>query len=113
MLSPGSEDETVAVTRKRRRSSKASLHGPSRSRRESTVQGLVSEGDGPLFTAQDDLISLAGRMRSAGCRLTSLTSPTEKEAYAKVAVASSNVCFLLYFLLKCALRFLSVSLVFF
>ncbi|KAF2566278.1 hypothetical protein F2Q70_00026428 [Brassica cretica] len=90
-LSLGSEDEIVAATRKRRRSSKAALPGPSCSRRESTVQGLVSEGDGPLFAAQDDLISLAGRMRSAGCRLPSLASPTEKEAYAKVAVASSKV----------------------
>ncbi|KAF3555683.1 hypothetical protein F2Q69_00014449 [Brassica cretica] len=63
-LSLGSEDEIFAATRKRRRSSKAALPGPSCSRRESTVQGLVSEGDGPLFAAQDDLISLAGRMSS-------------------------------------------------
>ncbi|KAF2604885.1 hypothetical protein F2Q70_00026429 [Brassica cretica] len=81
-LSLGSEDEIVAATRMRRRSSKVALPGPSCSRQESTVQGLVSEGDGPLFAAQDDLISLAGRMRSSGCRLPSLSSPTEKEAYA-------------------------------
>ncbi|KAF2530554.1 hypothetical protein F2Q70_00029590 [Brassica cretica] len=79
-LSPGSEDEIVAATHKRHRSPKAALPGPSGSRRESAVRGIVSEGDGPLFAAQDDLISLAGRMRSAGCRLPSLTSPTEKEA---------------------------------
>ena len=36
-------------------------------------------------------------MISAGCRLPSLTSSTEKEAYAKVAVASSKVCFVLSF----------------
>ncbi|KAF2571968.1 hypothetical protein F2Q70_00004236 [Brassica cretica] len=90
-LSPGSEDEVVAASRKRRRSSKAALPGPSCSRRESTVRGLASGGDDPLFAAQDDLISLAGRMRSAGCRLPSLASATEKEAYAKVAVASSKV----------------------
>ncbi|KAF3563344.1 hypothetical protein DY000_02016541 [Brassica cretica] len=40
---------------------------------------------------EDDMISLAGRMRSAGCRLPSLTSSTEKLAYAKVVVASSKV----------------------
>ncbi|KAF2530555.1 hypothetical protein F2Q70_00029592 [Brassica cretica] len=91
LLSHGSEDEVVAAIRKLRRSSKAALPGPSGSRRESTVWGLVSEGDDPLFAALDDPISLAGRMRSAGCRLPSLTSPTEKEAYAKVAVASSKV----------------------
>ncbi|KAF3528906.1 hypothetical protein DY000_02039982 [Brassica cretica] len=90
-LSPGSEDKTIAVTRKRRQSSKAALPGPSRCRRESTVPGPVSEGDGPFFVAQDDLISLTGRMRSVGCRLPSLTSLTEKEAYAKVAVVSSKV----------------------
>ncbi|KAG2266557.1 hypothetical protein Bca52824_073636 [Brassica carinata] len=61
-LSPGSEDETAAATRKRRRSSKGALPGPSRPR-------LVPEGDGSLFAAQGYLISLAGRMRSAGCRL--------------------------------------------
>ncbi|WZZ34590.1 hypothetical protein YC2023_017991 [Brassica napus] len=44
-LSPGSEDETAAATCKRRRSSKASLPGPSRSR-------FVSEGDGFLFASQ-------------------------------------------------------------
>ncbi|XP_013713618.1 uncharacterized protein LOC106417345 [Brassica napus] len=83
-LSLGSEDEAVAATRKRRRSSKAALPGPSRSR-------LVSEGDGSLFAAQGKLISLAGRMRSAGCRLPSLVSSDEKEAYAKVAVVSPKV----------------------
>ncbi|KAF2538899.1 hypothetical protein F2Q68_00021350 [Brassica cretica] len=46
------------------------------------------------------MISLAGRMRSAGCRLPSLTSSTEKLAYAKVVVASSKVRFLLSFLLE-------------
>ena len=112
-LSPGSEDKTIAATRKRRQSSKAALPGPSRCRRESTVPGPVSEGDGPFFVAQDDLISLTGRMRSVGCRLPSLTSLTEKEAYAKVAVVSSKVCFLLSFLLKGALRFLFVSFAFF
>ncbi|KAF3594351.1 hypothetical protein DY000_02022059 [Brassica cretica] len=90
-LSPGWEDEVVAASRKRRRSSKAALPRPSCSRRESTVRGLASEGDGPLFAAQDDLISLAGRMRSASSRLPSLASATEKEAYAKVAVVSSKV----------------------
>ncbi|KAF2551940.1 hypothetical protein F2Q68_00033897 [Brassica cretica] len=83
-LSPSSEDETAAATRKRRRSSKGALRGPSHPR-------LVPEEDGSIFAAQDDLISLAGRMRSAGCRLPSLASSAEKEAYAKVAVASSKV----------------------
>ena len=49
--------------------------------------------DGSLFAAQGDLISLTGRMRSAGCRPPSLASSAEKEAYAKVAVASSKVRF--------------------
>nr|VDC98691.1 unnamed protein product [Brassica oleracea] len=80
----GSEDETVAATRKRRRSSEGALPGPSRPR-------FAPEGDGSLFAAQGDLISLAGRMRSAGCRLPSLASLAEKEAYAKVAVASFKV----------------------
>ncbi|KAF2593552.1 hypothetical protein F2Q70_00042445 [Brassica cretica] len=83
-LIPGSADETVAATRKRRRSSKGALPGPSR-------PSFVPEGDGSLFAAQGDLISLAGRMRSAGCLLPSLASSAEKEAYAKVAVASSKV----------------------
>ena len=68
-LSPGSEDEVVGATRKRRRSSKAVLPGPSCPRQELTVRGLASGDDDPLFAAQDDLIALAGRMRSAGCRL--------------------------------------------
>ena len=85
-MSPCSEDETVAATHRRRQSSKATLPGPSRPR-------LVPEGDGSLFVAEGDLISLAGRMRSAGCHLPSLASSAEKEAYAKVAVASSKVCF--------------------
>ncbi|KAF3538342.1 hypothetical protein F2Q69_00021504 [Brassica cretica] len=84
LLSPGSEDETVAATRKRRRSSRAALPSSSRPR-------LVPEGDGSLFAAQGDLISLAGCMRSVGCHLPSLASLAEKEAYAKVAVASSKV----------------------
>ncbi|KAF2538054.1 hypothetical protein F2Q70_00005787 [Brassica cretica] len=83
-LSPGSEDETITATRKRRRSSKGALSGPSRPR-------FVPEGDGFLFAAQRDLISLAGRMRYAGWWLPSLASSAEKEAYAKVAVASSKV----------------------
>ncbi|KAF3579567.1 hypothetical protein DY000_02031642 [Brassica cretica] len=41
---------------------------------------------GSSFAAQSDLISLAGRMRSAGCLLPSLASSVEREAYAKVAV---------------------------
>ena len=97
MLSPDSEDEVVGATHKRRGSSEVVLPGPSCSRRESTVRGLPSRGDDPFFAAQDYLISLAGRMISAGCRLPSLTSSTEKEAYAKVAVASSKVCFVLSF----------------
>ncbi|KAF3560461.1 hypothetical protein F2Q69_00015813 [Brassica cretica] len=83
-LSPGSEDKTVAATRKRRQSSEGALPGPSHPR-------FVSEGDGSSFAAQSDLISLAGRMRSAGCRLPSLASSVEREAYAKVDVASSKV----------------------
>lgn len=66
-LSPGLDDETMVVTRKRRRSSEGSLPGPSRPR-------FVPEGDGSSFAAQSDLISLAGRMKSAGCRLLSLAS---------------------------------------
>ena len=87
-LSPGSEDETVVKTRKRRRSSEGVLPGSSHHR-------FSPKGYGSLFAAQSDLISLAGRMRSAGCRLPSLASSAEKEAYAKVAVASSKVHFLL------------------
>ncbi|XP_013608163.1 PREDICTED: uncharacterized protein LOC106314908 [Brassica oleracea var. oleracea] len=83
-LSHGSEDETVAATRKQRRSSKGALPSPSHPR-------FVPEGDGSMFAAQGDLISLAGRTRSAGCRLPSLASSAEKEAYAKVVVASSKV----------------------
>ncbi|KAF2557074.1 hypothetical protein F2Q68_00016340 [Brassica cretica] len=82
-MSHGSEDETVAATRKRRRSSEGALPGPSRPR-------FASEGDGSSFVAQRDLISLAGRMRSAGCRLPSLASSVKREAYTKVAVASSK-----------------------
>ncbi|KAF3538085.1 hypothetical protein F2Q69_00018905 [Brassica cretica] len=89
-LSHGLEDETVAATSKRRRSSEGALPSSSRPR-------FVPEGDGSLFAAQSDLISLAGRMRSAGCRLPSLASSVEKEAYAKVAVASSRVRLLPYF----------------
>ena len=76
----------MVVTRKRRRSSEGSLPGPSRPR-------FVPEGDDSSFAAQSDLISLAGRMRSAGSRLPSLASSVEREAYAKVAVASSKVRF--------------------
>ncbi|KAF3563582.1 hypothetical protein DY000_02014255 [Brassica cretica] len=83
-LSPGSEDETVAATRKRRWSSEDALPGPSHPR-------FVSEGDNSSFAAQSDLISLAGHMRSAGCHLPSLASSVEREAYAKVVVASSKV----------------------
>ncbi|KAF3593351.1 hypothetical protein DY000_02022983 [Brassica cretica] len=83
-LSPGSEDKTVAATRKRRRSSEGALPGSSRPR-------FVPEGDGSLFAAQSDLISLAGRMRYEGCHLPSLASSAEKDAYAKVMVVSSKV----------------------
>ncbi|KAG2247140.1 hypothetical protein Bca52824_086768 [Brassica carinata] len=68
-LIPGSEDETVAATRKRRRSSEGALPGPSH-------PWFFSEGDGSS---------------SAGCRLPSLASSVEREAYAKVDVASSKV----------------------
>ena len=60
----------------------------------------ATENDDPSFAAQDDLISLPSRMRHEGCRLSFLTSSIEKEAYAKVAVASSKVRFLLFFLSK-------------
>ncbi|KAF3510174.1 hypothetical protein F2Q69_00007852 [Brassica cretica] len=83
-LLSGSEDETVASTRKRCRSSEGALPGPSCPR-------FVSEGDGSPFAAQSDLIFLAGRMRSAGCRLPSLASSVKREAYAKVAVESSKI----------------------
>ncbi|KAF3559129.1 hypothetical protein F2Q69_00013257 [Brassica cretica] len=83
-LSPGSEDETVVKTRKRRRSSEGVLPC-------SFYHRFSPKGYGSLFAAQSDLISLAGRMRSADCRLPSLASSSEKEAYAKVAVASSKV----------------------
>ncbi|KAF3532282.1 hypothetical protein DY000_02039517 [Brassica cretica] len=85
-LSHGSEDEAVAATRKRRRSSKGVLPDPSPPR-------FVPEGDGSLFAAQGDLIFLAGRMGFAGSRLPSLASSAEKEAYTKVAMASSKVPF--------------------
>ena len=112
-LSPGSEDEVVGASRKRRRSSKVVLPYPSCPRRESTIRGLASGDDDPFFAAQDDLIALAGRMRSTGCRIPFITSSTEKEAYAKVTVASSKVRFLLSFFLGNVLRFLFVSFVFF
>ncbi|XP_013624102.1 PREDICTED: uncharacterized protein At3g60930, chloroplastic-like [Brassica oleracea var. oleracea] len=83
-LSPGSEDEIAAATRKRRRSSEGVLPGLSRPR-------FVSEGDDSSFSAQGDIISLSGRMRSACCHLPSLASLVEREAYAKVVVASSKV----------------------
>ncbi|KAF2577827.1 hypothetical protein F2Q68_00002497 [Brassica cretica] len=83
-LSPGSEDETAAASRKRRWSSEGVLPGLSRPR-------FVSEGDGSSFLAQGDIISLAGRMRSACCHLPSLASLVERETYAKVVVASSKV----------------------
>ena len=105
-LSPGSGDETVAATRKRRWSSKDTLPGPSR-------PTFFPEGDGSLFAAQGDLISLAGRMRSAGCRLPSLASSAEKEAYAKVAVATSKVRFSASFLCKIASRYLFACFDFF
>ncbi|KAG2297635.1 hypothetical protein Bca52824_044304 [Brassica carinata] len=68
-LSPGSEDETAAATRKRRRSSEGVLPGLSRPR-------FVSEGDDSS---------------SACCHLPSLASLVEREAYAKVVVGSSKV----------------------
>ena len=74
----------MTATRKRRRSSEGALPGLSRPR-------FVSEGDGSSFAAQSELISLAGRTRSAGCRLPSLASSVERDAYAKVVVASSKV----------------------
>ncbi|KAG2281374.1 hypothetical protein Bca52824_052594 [Brassica carinata] len=91
--SPGSEDEAAAATRKRRRSSESALPGSSRPR-------FISEGDGSSFAAQTDLISLAGRMRSASCRLPSPASSVERETYAKVSVASSKVRFWPSFFLK-------------
>ncbi|XP_013694331.2 uncharacterized protein LOC106398296 [Brassica napus] len=84
LLNLGSEDEPVAANCKLRRSSEGDLPGLSRPM-------FISEGDGSSFAAQSDLISLAGRMRSAGCRLPSLASSVEREANAKVAVASSKV----------------------
>ena len=42
---------------------------------------------------QDDLVSIARRTRSAGCRSPSLASPEEEGAYANVVVASSKVGF--------------------
>ncbi|KAF2555693.1 hypothetical protein F2Q68_00014197 [Brassica cretica] len=53
--------------------------------------GLEDETVPRPISGVGDLISLAGRMRSAGCRLPSLASSAEKKAYAKVAVASSKV----------------------
>lgn len=61
-LSPSSEDETIAATRKLCQLSEGALPSPSRPR-------FAPKGDGSFFAAQSDLISLAGRMRSAGCRL--------------------------------------------
>ncbi|KAF2535610.1 hypothetical protein F2Q68_00019925 [Brassica cretica] len=57
----------------RRRVSEGALPGPSHPR-------FVSEGDGSSFAAQSDLISLAGGMRSAGCRLPYPASSVEREA---------------------------------
>ena len=92
-LSPGSQDDSVAASRKRRRSSNVATPRPSRSEREPKRWKLVFEGDGPLSVTQDDLVSLARRTRSTDCRPPSLISLGEEEAYAKVVVASSKVCF--------------------
>ncbi|KAF2603481.1 hypothetical protein F2Q70_00026744 [Brassica cretica] len=94
-LSPGSGDETVTATRKRCRSSKGVLPGSSRSRR-SPFSLSPGSGDETVTATRKRCRSSKGvlpgssRSRSAGCRLPSLASSAEKEAYAKVAVASSK-----------------------
>lgn len=92
-MSPGSQDGSVVASRKRRRLSKVVTPKSSRSGRKSKGWKLVLEGDGPLCMGRGDLISLAQRTRSAECRLPSLVSPSEDEAYAKVVTASSKVRF--------------------
>ena len=110
-LSPGLQDNSIAGSRKRHRSSKAVMHEPSRSKGESKGWELVLEGDGHLSMGQGDLISLARRTRSMECHPPSLASVDEEGAYAKVVVASSKVgfvelyVFLLGVLRHCLLRF--------
>ena len=81
------------------------MSGPSRPR-------FIPRGDGSSFAVQSDLISLAGCMRSAGCRLPSLASSVEKEAYAKVAVASSKVRFSFTFFQRISSYYLLISIFF-
>ena len=105
-LSPGLQDNSIAASRKWRRSSKAVMHEPSRPKRESKGWKIVLEGDGPLSMGQGDLVSLACRTRSMDCRPPSLASLDEKGAYAKVVVASSKVVFVeLYVFLLRVLRY--------
>ncbi|KAF3497121.1 hypothetical protein DY000_02052658 [Brassica cretica] len=64
-LSPGLQYNSVSTSLKRRRSSKAVMHEPPRSKRESKGRKLVLEGDGPLSMDQGYLVSLARRTRGA------------------------------------------------
>ena len=103
-LSPSLQDNSVAASRKRRRSSKAVMHEPSGSERESKGR-LVLDGNGLLSMGQGDLVSLARRTRSVDCCPSSLASPDEEGDYAKVVVAGSKVCFIeIYVFLLDALR---------
>ncbi|KAF2593760.1 hypothetical protein F2Q70_00043503 [Brassica cretica] len=72
-------------------SSKAVVEEPSRSKRKPKGRRFALKGDGSSSVGQDDLVLIARRTRSAGCRSPSLASPAEQEAYAKLVVASSKV----------------------
>ncbi|KAG2266603.1 hypothetical protein Bca4012_075923 [Brassica carinata] len=78
-LSPGSQDDSVVVGRKRRRLSKAAIPESSRSGRKLKGWKLILEGDGPLSMDQGVLIYL------------SQPYPGEDKAYVKVDSASSKV----------------------
>ena len=66
--SSGLQDNSAAASCKRRRSSKDVMQEACHSKRESKGRRLVLEGDGPLSMGKDDLVSLAHRTRSMGCR---------------------------------------------
>ncbi|KAF3572922.1 hypothetical protein F2Q69_00058655 [Brassica cretica] len=89
-LSPGLQYNSVSTSLKRRRSSKAVMHEPPRSKRESKGWKLVFEGDGPLSMDQGYLVSLARRTRGAKA-LTFEISPFQvMEAFNEFAVTMED-----------------------
>ena len=103
-LSPGLQYNSVSTSLKRRRSSKAVMHEPPRSKRESKGWKLVLEGDGPLSMDQGSFLLLVVRGPWIVAPL-SLASIDEEGAYTKIVVASSKVDFVeLYVFLLGVLR---------